>query len=143
MTSPLPRPAPEGESAAFWQHLRDGVLHVQACGDCGALRHPPRPRCPHCSSAERSWVATSGSGVLWSFTVCHQPVLPAFAERVPYVAAVVRLSEGPFLVTELVEIAGSGIEVGMPVELVVVAVDADYARPLFRPSRGANSVAAS
>ena len=133
-TSPdHPRPALTSDSAPFWRHVRDGVLHVQACADCGALRHPPRPRCAVCRSADRCWVPVSGRAEVWSYTVCHPPVLSAFADRVPYVAVVVRLAEGPFLVSDLVGVEPDVVFVGMDVELVVTALDDEISLPLFRP----------
>lgn len=133
-TDAHPRPALTGEAAPFWRHVHDGVLHVQACGECGALRHPPRPRCAVCHSTERQWVAVSGRAEVWSYTVCHPPVLPAFADKVPYVAVVVRLAEGPFLVSNLVGVEPDAVEVGMQVELAVIPLDDEVSLPLFRPA---------
>lgn len=127
-----PRPALTGDAAPFWRHVRDGVLHVQACGACGALRHPPRPRCAACHHADRRWVPVSGRAEVWSYTVCHPPVLDAFADRVPYVAVVVRLAEGPFLVSNLVGVEPDEVEVGMEVELAVTPLDDEVSLPLFR-----------
>jgi uncharacterized OB-fold protein len=131
-TTEHPRPALTGESAPFWQHVRDGVLHVQACGACGALRHPPRPRCARCHSADRRWTPVSGRGEVWSVTVCHPPVLAAYAERVPYNAVVVRLAEGPFLVSNLVGVPLDELEVGMAVEVEIVPLDDEVSLPRFR-----------
>ncbi len=74
----------------------------------------------------------SGRGTVWSFTICHPPVLPAFAERVPYNVVVIGLEEGPFLVSNLVDCPDDEIVVGMPVDVVMVAVDDDLAIPQFR-----------
>lgn len=131
-TAQHPRPALTGDAAPFWQLLRDGTLHVQACGECGALRHPPRPRCAHCHSDRVRWEPVSGRAEVWSFTVCHPPVLPAFAARVPYVAAVVRLVEGPFMVTDLVDVAPDEAVVGMAVEVVIEPLDDEVSLPRFR-----------
>jgi uncharacterized OB-fold protein len=72
---------------------------------------------------------------VYSYTICHPPVLPAFADRVPYNAVVVQLDEGPFMVSNLVECADDDITVGMPVEVRLVAVDDDLTLPLFAPVR--------
>jgi uncharacterized OB-fold protein len=76
----------------------------------------------------------SGHGVVHSYTFCYPPVLPAFVERVPYNAAVVRLEEGPFLVTNIVECPDDAIAVGLEVEVVMRAIDDDLTLPLFRPA---------
>jgi hypothetical protein len=70
-----------------------------------------------------------------SWTICHPPVLPGYADRAPYNAVVVRLDEGIFLVSNLVECDDDAIEVGMPVEVVFAEIDADLTLPQFRPSR--------
>lgn len=133
--SDFPHPAPNADVAPFWDWCRRGELRIQRCSDCGAYRHHPRPRCPDCASAAYEWARVSGRGTVHSYTICHPPVLPAFADRVPYNAVVVRLDEGPFMVSNLVECTNEDIRVGMPVEVRLVAVDDDLTLPLFAPAR--------
>jgi uncharacterized OB-fold protein len=129
----IPRPDPvAADEAAFWAALRGGELRIQRCVACGAFRHPPRPRCARCGSAEREWAAASGAGEVWSFTVIHPPTLAAFADRTPYGAVVVRLDEGVFLVSALVDCPIEELAVGTRVDLAIAAVDADLALPRFR-----------
>jgi uncharacterized OB-fold protein len=80
-----------------------------------------------------AWQRVGGRGVVWSFTICHPPVLPAFAGAVPYNAVVVRLEEGVFLVSNLIDCANDDIKVGMDVEAVLVRVDDELTIPQFRP----------
>ncbi len=72
---------------------------------------------------------------MWSYTICHPPVLPPFESRTPYNAVVVRLEEGPFMVTNLIDCPDEAIDVGMPVELALVPVDDELTLPQFRPLR--------
>ena len=46
------RPAPilTDDNAFYWEAAADGKLVAQRCGNCGVMRHPPRPMCPHCQS---------------------------------------------------------------------------------------------
>jgi uncharacterized OB-fold protein len=69
---------------------------------------------------------------VWSFTVIHPPTLPAFADRTPYGAVVVRLDEGVFFVSALVDCPVEELAVGMRVELAITEADTDLALPLFR-----------
>jgi len=75
---------------------------------------------------------------VWSFTVIHPPTLPAFADRTPYNAVVVRLDEGVFLVSNLIECPIAELAVGVRVELALTRVvagsdtDDDLVLPLFR-----------
>jgi uncharacterized OB-fold protein len=129
----IPRPDPtDADEAAFWAALRAGELRIQRCTACGTFRHPPRPACAPCGATDREWVTASGRGEVWSFTVIHPPTLPAFADRTPYGAVVVRLDEGVFLVSALVDCPVDELAVGARVEVAISEVDADLALPLFR-----------
>ncbi len=89
-------PAPVGPNAEFYAYLAKGELRLQRCSACGAFRHPPRHRCAACGSLDATWELASRRGRLFSWTVTHRPVDPAFTP--PYVVAVVELEEGPRLV---------------------------------------------
>jgi hypothetical protein len=128
----FPRPAPGPVDAPFWESCREHELRLQRCDDCGTFRYHPRARCPQCRSANATWTAVRGTGTVASFTICYPPVLPAFADRAPYNAVVVQLDEGPFMVSNLVDIDNDAIEVGLPVEVTFVDLDDDLTLPQFR-----------
>jgi uncharacterized protein len=121
------------EHAAFWEACARGELVVQACGECGRRRMPPRPMCPTCRSVEVEWVMTSGRGRVWSFIVPHPPLLPAYSELAPYNAIVVELEEDPSVrfVGNLVasvdapinSVDPGTIQIGEPVRVVFHVVD--------------------
>ncbi|MEU2540165.1 Zn-ribbon domain-containing OB-fold protein [Streptomyces iakyrus] len=89
------RPVPDADGAPFWEYAAQGELRVQACGDCGELRFPPRPCCPHCQSFASEWRPVSGRGRVWSYVVAHPPLLPDYAAQAPYNVVVVELDEAP------------------------------------------------
>jgi uncharacterized protein len=130
---PYPRPDPQNaDDAQFWAAIDAGELRIQRCTSCLTFRHPPRPVCAHCSSTGSEFVPVAGTGEIWSFTVIHPPTLPAFADRTPYAAVVVRLDEGVFLVSNLLDCSIDEVEVGTRVELAITQVDDDLTLPLFR-----------
>lgn len=88
-------PVRDDDGAPFWEYAAQGELRVQACADCGELRFPPRPCCPHCQSFASEWRLMSGKGRIWSYVVPHPPLLPAYAELAPYNVIVVELAEAP------------------------------------------------
>ncbi|MBV7696643.1 Zn-ribbon domain-containing OB-fold protein [Streptomyces sp. TRM70350] len=88
-------PVIDPEGAPFWRYAAQGELRVQACADCGELRFPPRPCCPHCQSFAAEWRRMSGLGRIWSYVVPHPPLLPDYAEQAPYNVIVVELAEAP------------------------------------------------
>jgi uncharacterized OB-fold protein len=133
VTAPYPRPAPaDADDARFWSFVAAGELRVQRCGACATFRHPPRPVCAECGSTESEWVTASGRGVVWSFTVIHPPTLPAFADRTPHGAVVVRLDEAVFMVSNVVDCPPEDLAVGMPVQLRITEVEPGLRLPLFR-----------
>jgi uncharacterized OB-fold protein len=119
--------------AGFWEAARDSRLVVQACGSCGHRTMPPRPMCPRCRSVERVWEPVSGTGTIWSWTVAHPPLLPAFLPYTPYAVVVVALDEDPVLrlvgnlVTEvdapIDSVDPSTIRMGGRVRAVVPVID--------------------
>jgi uncharacterized OB-fold protein len=130
----FPKPAVADDAAGeFWALLRAGEFCLQRCAACGVYRHPPTPICAVCRSSESEWVPASGRGEIWSYTIIHSPVLPAFVDRVPYNAVVVRLDEGVFMVSNLLdELVSSPI--GRRVLAVLTRVDDELTLPQFRLS---------
>jgi uncharacterized protein len=88
---PLPDPDPVSEQ--FWQGAREHRLLVQTCERCDLRRFPPRVMCPRCQSLRSRWDEVSGQGHIWSFIVCHPPLLPYFAARSPWLVALIELEE--------------------------------------------------
>ncbi len=128
-----PRPDPHNDGdARFWAGLGEGELRIQRCTACHALAHPPRPACAQCGARESEAVPVAGTGEVWSFTVIHPPTLPAFADRTPYAAVVVRLDEGVFLVSNLLDCPVDEITIGARVELAITELEAGLLLPLFR-----------
>ena len=103
--------------------------------------------CPECLSSDHEWVPASGRGIVYTFSVVHRNDLPPFNERVPYVAAVVELDEGPRLMTNVVDCDVDDVAVGMPVEVAYRAIDDNGTEndgvtvPVFRPASGYTSAA--
>ena len=86
-----------------------------ACSGRGVQDLPASARSDvraYCGAVESEWIAASGRGEVWSFTIIHAPTLPAFADQVPYGAVVVRLDEGVFLVSNVVDCPNDTLAVG-------------------------------
>ncbi|MFI1797809.1 Zn-ribbon domain-containing OB-fold protein [Streptomyces sp. NPDC020379] len=90
-------PVPDPDGAPFWEFATRGELRIQACADCGRLRFPPRPCCPHCQSFAVAWRGMSGRGRIWSYVLPHPPLLPAYAAHAPYNVVVVELADAPLI----------------------------------------------
>ena len=128
---PLPRPS--AVSQPYWDALNGGKVRIQRCAACGEHVFYPRPYCPACLSEALEWVAVSGRGRVYSFTVVRRAMNPAFAEDVPYVYAIVELEEGPRLMTNVVGCPPEDVRVDMPVKAVYDRVTSEITLLKFEP----------
>ncbi|WP_369247343.1 Zn-ribbon domain-containing OB-fold protein [Streptomyces sp. R41] len=132
-SAPSPAPGfdvPEADAFTrpYWDGAAEGRLLVRRCGGCGRAHHYPREFCPYCWSEDVEWERASGRATLYTWSVVHRNDLPPFGERVPYVAAVVDLAEGPRMMTEVVECEEGALRIGMELEVAFRA-----GVPVFRP----------
>ncbi|MCU1458463.1 MAG: hypothetical protein JWL73_2555 [Actinomycetia bacterium] len=127
-------PMPDLESQPFWDGLREEKLLLQRCLDCKGSYFYARPFCPKCWSDKVEWFEASGKGILYSYSVVYSNDLPPFGERVPYVAAVVDLEEGPRIQTNVVDCEFDKLSVDMPVTVGFQPISDDITIPVFRPA---------
>ena len=66
---PLPSPTPI--SAPFWESAKEHALKVQQCRPNQHYFFYPRRRCPYCHTEEVDWVAVSGKGRVYTYTIVH------------------------------------------------------------------------
>jgi uncharacterized OB-fold protein len=130
---PKPRPVLDGFTAEFYGYCAAGELRFQRCSTCGAWRHPPRVLCPVCGSPRYSWEPSSGRGQVFSWTVVHQAMHPAFAAEAPYAVVVVETDEGVRFVANLRDAGPEVLRLGLPVEVCFEAVDETLTLPMVRP----------
>lgn len=90
--------------------------------------------CPQCGSRDYEWARASGRGVVHTFTIVHRPTLPAFDDVVPYNVIAVRLDEGVFMISNLVDCPLEQIHIGMPVEVVFEPLSDEITLPKFKPA---------
>lgn len=126
------RPAPwlTRDSRFFWDAAKQGELVAQACADCGALRSPPRPMCPHCNSVASEPRRLSGRGSVYTWVIPRYPPIPGFADAI---VAVIDLAEGIRMVSNVRGIAYEDITADMPVEVAFEDAEEGWRVPVFRP----------
>jgi hypothetical protein len=66
--------------------------------------------------------------------VARRPTHPAFADRVPYVIAIVELEEGPHLTTNIVDCDPNSVRIDMTVQVSFEDVDEETSLVTFRPA---------
>ncbi|MGW7089171.1 Zn-ribbon domain-containing OB-fold protein [Streptomyces sp. NPDC054871] len=126
-------PEPDAFTRPYWDAAAEGHLLIRRCGGCGKAHHYPREFCPYCWSEDGTWERASGRATLYTWSVVHRNDLPPFGTRVPYVAAVVDLAEGPRMMTEIVDCEENALRIGMALGVGFRDVGEGTVIPVFRP----------
>ncbi|HUY63507.1 MAG TPA: Zn-ribbon domain-containing OB-fold protein [Acidimicrobiales bacterium] len=134
MTTRFDLPIPDDYTQTWWDAAAEGRLLIARCGACGEAHYYPRPFCPRCGEPEVAWEQASGRATLYTWSVVHQNDLPPFKEKVPYVAAIVDLVEGPRMMTNVVGCEPGALEVGMALEVTFEELADGFHIPVFRPA---------
>lgn len=129
--SPWPIPSPDRDTAEWWDATRRNELVVQQCVHCGSYQHYPRALCTTCAGTALRFVRSSGHGVVETFTVVHRAPHPAFAP--PYVTALIRIEEGPVLMSNVVGCGADEVRIGLPVTVTWKSLPDGRRLPLFAP----------
>lgn len=126
-------PEPTEEVVPVLEAAAEGKLLIQRCAACGAHQFYPRIHCMHCGAGTPEWVEASGRGRVHTFSVVHRNGMPGWRDEVPYVVAVIELSEGPRIMTNVVDCDPGDVAVEMAVEVVFVE-QGEQTLPKFRPA---------
>jgi len=127
-------PEPTPETQPFWDGCARGELLLQRCRACGKPYFYPRPICPECGSTDVEWFAATGRATLYSYVINHRPA-PGFEDDAPYAIAVVQLTEGPRMMTNIVGIPNTPEDLILDMELQVTFEQrGGISLPVFTPS---------
>ena len=126
--------------AEYFVGAAHGEVRIPRCSACDRWCWYPESSCPACGG-ELGWTATSGRARLFSWAVVWRAFLPAFADIVPFVTALVALEEDPSvrLVTMIIDVSPESLVADMPVEVVFhplrfpTVPDREVIVPMFRP----------
>lgn len=128
-----PAPEPTPETLPYWQAAREGRLTIQRCSSCHEHYFYPRTHCPRCSSSQVVWVTASGRASLYSYVISHLPAA-GFSEEGPFTIAIVKLSEGPLMMTSLRGVLADPAELMLDMALrVAFEPRGDWNVPVFEP----------
>lgn len=127
-------PTIDDSTRPWWEAAKDGRLLIKRCGSCGRPHFYPRIFCPYCWSNDVEWEQASGRATLYTWSVVYSNDLPPFGERVPYVAAVVDLAEGPRMMTNVVDCEFDRLRGGMDLVVDFRAQTDEISLPFFRPA---------
>lgn len=103
----------------FFAGAARGELVVPRCEQCARFVWYPAGECPFCNAGALRWTPVSGDATLFSWAVVRRAFLPAFAEMVPFVTALVALTEDPAvrLCSYVVDIEPEQLRAEMPLHV--------------------------
>jgi uncharacterized OB-fold protein len=126
-----PQPIATTETEPYWRAALAGRLEIQHCRACARHQFYPRRFCTRCLSDQIEWVAASGRGRIYTYTVCRVAGHPAFEARVPYAIAMIELDEGVRMLAGIVDAELTRLAIDAPVE-VCFERRGEFALPMFR-----------
>jgi uncharacterized protein len=101
MTPPTLPEAPD-QVAAYWRNLDDGHLDFARCNVCHHAWLPVSHDCPNCLAADWRFEPASGEAIMLSWVIYNHAYNDLWADRLPYIVALIQLKEGPRLMSNLV-----------------------------------------
>jgi len=126
-------PTIDDSTRAWWEAATEGRLLIKRCAACSRAHFYPRIFCPYCWSNDVDWEAASGRATLYTWSVVYSNDLPPLGDRVPYVAAVVDLVEGPRMLTNVVDCEFDRLRAGMDLVVDFRPQTDEISLPFFRP----------
>ncbi|HEV2513807.1 MAG TPA: OB-fold domain-containing protein [Devosia sp.] len=126
----VPGPTRTALTAPFWTAAAEGRFIVQHCADCASWVFYPRQICPHCWSQRLEWREASGRARLESWSVIHRPGHPGWEPAAPYAIGIVRLAEGPSMLSHILT---ADPQLHLPLQVRFTQVGAEIL-PCFEPA---------
>lgn len=120
----------------FWNSVKEHAMQLPHCHRCGKVFYYPRAICPACWSEVTEWRQLGGMGTVWTYSTVRFPLLRGeWEKRLPYVVALVDLTEGVRLLSNIVDCSPEEVRIGMAVELTYQERDGQVLF-MFRPAKG-------
>lgn len=129
-----PKPLVDNWNRPFWDACAKQELKLQRCTATGRCFFPPAPVSPFTGRPDWEWFSASGRGELWSFVVFHQNYFGGMKDELPYPVAMVKLAEGPFLLTNLVDMNLADAKIGMALSVRFPGGPDGFVLPQFGPA---------
>lgn len=126
----FPRPTPETQ--AYWEGCRKHELLLQRCTQCKEYQFYPRVLCSKCRGEDLEWEQASGKGQILTFTIVRRAVSAAYDAEVPYVVALIRLDEGPTMMSNIVDCDPEALQIGDSVQVVFEDWTEEISIPQFQ-----------
>ena len=126
-------PVIDEASAPFWKAAKNKILQLPKCSDCKEIRIQFERWCPNCSSELFKWEKLSGEGTVWSHCNFYRKYFNEFENEIPYNVVLVKLKEGPKIISNLINIDYKSIRIGLKVSVYFEDVTKDMTLIKFQP----------
>lgn len=102
----------------LWRRIKHVYNLVgRHCRNCDTKYFPPVPLCTKCRrKSDLIDFQLSGLGKIYSYTIVEDPP-SGFKDLAPYVLAIVRLDEGPLVLSQIVDVDQDNLKIGMSVQV--------------------------
>lgn len=101
----------------YWREIPQRYrLEAAQCTKCDKIFFPPRRKCTQCGEQSFKTVSLPRDGKIITYTVVHAAP-ERFAKLVPYAVAIVELSNGVRMTSQVVDIEIEELAIGLPVRL--------------------------
>ncbi len=103
----------------LWRRIRHRYNLVgRHCKTCDSKYFPPIPLCRKCRrKSDLVDFQFSGLGKIYSYTIIRDPPT-GFRDLAPYAIAMIRLDEGPLVLSQIVDTKFEDLRIGMSVQVV-------------------------
>jgi uncharacterized OB-fold protein len=120
-------PITDETTVPFWRAAREGRLVAQRNAQTGQYQWPPRATVPG-SPGEWQWTELEGRGTVWTFSIVYRS--SHAAPPVPYVLAVIQLTEGISMISNVLG-DPTKVHIGTRVRVQFEYVDEHIRLPVF------------
>jgi len=110
---------------AFWDATAEQRFVLPHCQHCDRSHWYPRPHCPFCFSNAVQWRPAIGTGRIYAATQLRR-------ETPPRIIAYITLTEGPLMLSNLIDCTLSEASIGRPVRVGFQTLASGRVLPVFR-----------
>jgi uncharacterized OB-fold protein len=109
---------------AWREYPRRYRYEAAVCKECGKWHFPARLVCDGCRGEEFETKTMRRTGKILTYTVIRVPPAP-FKDEAPFAVAVVEMSDGPRITTQVVDCKDDELRVGQEVRLEFRRIQSD------------------
>jgi uncharacterized OB-fold protein len=127
-------PPESDETVEFWAATREPRFVLPWCTGCEQAIWYPRLTCPRCLGESIEWRTAAGTGTVHACSIHYKAGPGRDDTEGPYVVALVDLTEGVRMMTNVIGCPPDTVTVGMPVSLAWEPLSDGRHLPMFRPA---------